>query len=90
MQGPGDRRRRSERTSARSQLAEQLLLGDAEALLLVDDDEAEIPRDDVPGQHPVRADEDIDLPLGEACENALHVGRLRKRLIISTVTGRSR
>ena len=43
------------------ELAEQLLLLDAEPLLLVDDQEAEILRADVAGQQAVRADEDVDL-----------------------------
>ena len=38
---------------------------DAEALLLVEDDEAEVLGDHVAGQQPVRADQDVDLPLGE-------------------------
>ena len=47
------------------QLAQQLLLGDAEALLLVDDHEPELLRDHVAREHPVRADQDVDLPFGE-------------------------
>ncbi len=72
VQRARDRRRRErEHVDLQPQRAEQLLLGNAEALLLVEDDEAEVLRDDVARQEPVRADEDVDLPLGEVGERLL-------------------
>ena len=58
------------------ELAQQLLLRDAEPLLLVDDDEAEILRDRVAREDPVRPDQDVDLALAELGEHLLHVGGL--------------
>ena len=49
-----------------AQLLELLLVGDAEMLLLVDDDEAEVPEFDSLAEQRVGADDDIDLALGEA------------------------
>ena len=71
---PGERhvqrardRRRAQRqhVDLEPQRAQQLLLRDAEALLLVEDDEPEVLRDDVAGEDPVRADQDVDLALRE-------------------------
>ena len=50
------------------QLAQELLLGHAEALLLVDDHEAEVLRHDVAREHAVGADEDVDLALREVAQ----------------------
>ena len=47
------------------QLAQQLLLLDAEALLLVDDQQPEVLGADVAREQPVGADQDVDLALGE-------------------------
>ena len=47
------------------QLAQQLLLLDAEALLLVHDQQAEVLRAHVAREQPVGADQDVDLALGE-------------------------
>ena len=71
-------RRRGERehVDLEPQRAEQLLLGDAEALLLVEDDEAELLRDHVAGEDAVRPDEDVDLAGGEVGEHLLRLGRL--------------
>ena len=44
-----------------AQRLQPLLVGDAEALLLVDDDEAELPELDALGEHRVGADDDVDL-----------------------------
>ena len=44
-----------------SQLLDRLLVADAEALLLVDDEQAEVLERDVLGQQPVGADDDVDL-----------------------------
>ena len=49
-----------------AQLLELLLVGDAEMLLLVDDDQAEILELDGLAEKRMRADDDIDLALGEA------------------------
>ena len=70
------------------ELLEFLLVQNAEALLLVDHDQAEILEDDVAGNEPMRADDDIDTAFAQqlqalcvcsACE--------RKRLSISIRTG---
>ncbi len=70
-------RRRGERQHVHleAQRAQQLLLGHAEALLLVDDHEPELLRDHVARQHPVRPDQHVDLAVGELGQHALHVGR---------------
>ena len=68
-------RRRGEREDVdlKAQLAQQLLLRDAEALLLVHDHEPEVLRDHVSREHPVRPDEDVHLSL---CELGEHLLRL--------------
>ena len=58
------------------QAAQQLLLGDPEALLLVHDHEPEVLRDHVPAEHAVRADEHLDLPLCEVLQDQLRLGGL--------------
>ena len=58
------------------QRAQQLLLRDAEALLLVDDHEPERLRDHVTREDPVRPDEDVDLALGEVLQHRLRLRRL--------------
>ena len=61
LQRARDRRRaHRDDVDAQLELAQQLLLLDAEALLLVDDDQPEILRADVAAEQPVRADEDVD------------------------------
>ncbi len=71
-------RRRAERehVDLEPQLAQELLLRDTEPLLLVDDDETELLRDHVAREHPVRADQDVDLALGVVGEHVLDVGGL--------------
>ena len=77
MQRARDRRRgQREHVDLEPQLAQQLLLRDAEALLLVDDHEPEVLRDHVAREHAVRADQDVDLALAELGEHLLHLGRL--------------
>ena len=77
MQRARDRRRgQREHVDLEPQRAQQLLLGDAEALLLVDDHEPEVLRDHVAREDPVRPDQDVDLALGEVGEHRLRVGRL--------------
>ena len=58
-----------------AQLAQQVLLLDAEALLLVDDQQPEVLRAHVAREQPVRADEDVRLALGEALDRGALVGR---------------
>ena len=53
---------------------EVLLGGDAEALLFVDDDEAEVGEFDVAPEEAVGADEDVDLARGGAREDGLRLG----------------
>ena len=77
MQRARDRRRgEREHVDLEPQRAQELLLLHAEALLLVDDDEPELLRDHVAREDPVRADEDVDLALGEVREHRLHLRRL--------------
>ena len=87
-----DRRRRErEHVDLEPQRAEELLLRDAEALLLVDDDEPELLRDDVAREDPVRPDEHLDLALARTPPAPLLPRRgLRKRETISTRMGKSR
>ncbi len=62
VQRARDRRRRErEHVDLEAQRPQELLLRDAEALLLVEDHEAEILRDHVAREQAVRADEDVDL-----------------------------
>ena len=81
---PGDRhlqrardRRRAHREHVDSQLdlAQQLLLLDAEALLLVDDQQAELLRAHVAREQPVRADQDVDSALPEGLDRRSLIGR---------------
>ena len=51
------------------QLLELLLVQDAEALLLVDDDQAEILENDVAGDEPMRADDDIDAAFAQQLQD---------------------
>ena len=57
------------------QLAQQLLLLDAEALLLVDDQQPEVLGAHVAREQPVGADQDVDLALGEALDRLALLGR---------------
>src|SRR5215212_2799306 len=86
---PGERhlerardRRRGQRqhVDAQLQLAQQLLLLHAEALLLVDDQQAELLRAHVAGEQAVGAYEDVDLALLEALDRLVHLlGRAEAR-----------
>ena len=51
------------------ELFEFLLVQNAEALLLVDHDQAEILEDDVAGNEPVRADDDIDAAFAQQLQH---------------------
>ena len=59
---------------AQLELAQQLLLLDAEALLLVDDQQPQVLGAHVAREQPVGADEDVDLALGEARDRLLLLG----------------
>ncbi len=77
VQRARDRRgREREHVHLEPELAKQLLLGDAEALLLVHDHEAEVLGGDVPREDAMRADQDVHLALRVVGEDALHLGRL--------------
>ena len=72
------------------QLLEPFLVLDAETLLLVDDDQAEILELHILADQPMRADDDVDAALGQPLEDASSVRRReRKRLTTSTVNGYS-
>ena len=77
LHGPRDRRRRHrEHVDLELELAQQLLLLDAEALLLVDHEQPEVLGADVAGEQPVGADQDVERAVGEAGQRALDLGRL--------------
>ncbi len=48
-----------------AQLLETLLVPDAETMFLIDDDESQIAENDIGAEQPVRADDDVDLLLGQ-------------------------
>src|SRR5947207_11368393 len=76
MQGAWNRRRgQAENVDLEPELAQELLLRDAETLLLVDHDQAELLRNHVPRQNAMGADQDVDLALGKLREHALHLRR---------------
>ncbi len=56
------------------QLLQLLLVLDAEPLLLVDDDQAEVVKLHLVRQQPVRTDDDVDLAVGDARQRGLHLG----------------
>ena len=67
LQGARDRRRRQrQHVHLGAQLLQALLVADAEMLLLVDHDEAEVLERDGLAEHGVGADDDVDAALGEA------------------------
>ena len=75
MQRPRDRsRRQSQHVDLESERAEELFLRDTEALLLVEDDEAQVLRDHVAREDAVRADQDLDLPFSELVEDPRLIG----------------
>ena len=79
LQRARDRRgRHRDHVHLQLQLAQQLLLLDPEALLLVDDQQAEILRADVAREHAVGADQDVHAPLGEALDRRFLLGRRAK------------
>ncbi len=92
VQGARDGRRgQREHVDLRAQLLELLLVRDAEALLLVDDHEAELAEAHVGGQQPMRADDDVDLAVGDASYDLGLLGFCDlKRDSDATRTGQSR
>jgi hypothetical protein len=75
VQRPRDRRRRQrEHVDLEPKRAEELLLGDSEALLLVEDDEAQLLGDDVAREETMGPDEHLDLPLLELAQDPRLVG----------------
>ncbi len=81
------RRRHRDHVHLQLQLAQQLLLADAEPLLLVDDQEPQVLCSDVAGEDPVSADQDVHAPLGEALHRRFLLGGRAKRETCSTVIG---
>src|SRR5439155_3244441 len=77
LQRPRDRRRaHRDDIGLPLELAPELLLPDAETLLLVDDEQAEVLGAHVAAEEPVRADEDVDLARVERGDRlALLLGR---------------
>ena len=70
-----DRRRaHRDHVDLQLELAEQLLLLYAEPLLLVDDQQAELLRADIAAQQAMRADEDVDLAVGEPLDGLALLG----------------
>ncbi len=70
VQRARDRRRaQRQHVDLEPQRPQQLLLRDAEALLLVEHDEAELLRDHVAAEHAVRADQHVDLARAEVGEH---------------------
>ena len=91
VQRARDRRRRQrEHVDLEPQRAQELLLGHAEALLLVDDHEPEGLGHDVAREHAVGADQHVDLALGVVREHALTSPALRMRETSSMRSGKSR
>src|SRR5205807_5855884 len=75
LERPRDRRRaEGDDVDAQLELAQQLLLLDAEALLLVDDEQPEVLGPHVAAEQAVRADEDVGLALVEALDRVALLG----------------
>ena len=78
------RRRHRQHVHLLAQLLDPLLVRHAEALLLVDDEQAEVAERDVLRQQPVRADDDVELAGGELRRAMAFCSCfVRKRLIMS-------
>ncbi len=76
LQRARDRRRaHRDDVDLQLELAQQLLLLDAEALLLVHDQQPEVLRPHVAREQPVRADQDVGLAVGEAADRLALLGR---------------
>ena len=81
VQRARDRRgRQREHVDLGAHLAQQLLLGHAEALLLVDDHEPQVVGHDIARQHAVRTDQEVDLAVAEIGDDLLRLlGRAHAR-----------
>ena len=76
LQGPGDGGGgEGQDVHGAPPFLELLLLLHPEALLLVDDDQPQVPEDHVLGQQAVGADDDVHLALGQVRQNALLLRR---------------
>ena len=69
------RRRHGQHVHVGAQLLDGLFVVDPEALLLVDDEQAQVLELDVPGQQFVGADDDVDRPVGQAVGDRPGFGR---------------
>ena len=79
LESPRDgRRRHREHVDLELQLAQELLLADPEALLLVEDQQPQIGGTDVAREQPVGADQDVHLAVGEARQGRPDRGGLAK------------
>ena len=88
VQRPRDRRRRQRQdVDLGAHLLEPLLVGDAEALLLVDDDQAQVAELDVLRQQPMRADDQVDRPGRQAGNDLLLLVGGTNRDSMRTVNG---
>ena len=67
-------RREGEHVDAGREPLHRLFVGDAEALLLVDDEEPEVLERDVLGEQPVRADHDVDGAVRDAVDDRARLG----------------
>ena len=89
LQGARDRRRRQrQHMHLGAQLLQALLVLDAEMLLLVDDDEAEVLEVDGLAEHRMGADDDIDAPWRAPVLAVLRSAALTMRDICAMWTGR--
>ena len=77
MRGIGVARKR-EHVDELEQLLEFLLVQNAEALLFVDHDQPEILEDDVAGNEPMRADDDIDAAFAQQLQDFALLGRVNE------------
>jgi len=76
VQRAGDRRRtQGQDVDLEAQRSQKLLLRDTEALLLVQNDEAELLRDHIAAEDPVRPDQDVHLALLEVGQHLLDLPR---------------
>ena len=81
LERPRDRSRgERQHVDVGAQLLDQLLVLHAEALLLVDDEQAEVLELDVSGEEPVRRDDDVDRPVLHTLDDrVLLLGREKAR-----------
>jgi hypothetical protein len=84
------RGRHGEHVDLLAHLLDALFVADAEALFFVDDEQAEVGEFDVFRKDAVGADEDVDFAGFGFCRISFCCFGVRKRLIISMVTGNGR